>query len=579
MVSELTFIESWYSSTGRACPGANERKIIMANKRVLSVEIGSSLTRVCEVDYKVKNPKIHKNFVMETPAGVMYDGELKPTPEYVREFKTQLSGHGIRTKQVVFSITSTKIASREILIPVVKENRISALVEANASDYFPVDLSEYELAHIVLETVKDNFDTDKLKVLVLAASKNILGEYRRLAEDCGLTAIAIDYSGNSIWQMTKSECREGVHMVVKMDESSSMITIQEQQSMLLQRTVSYGIDDVIETYKNQVAPHYDYRMVLKELHTKDYFKVTEEVTEEEENLREDLSDAFAMAFRGISRIFDYQNSRNIQKQVSHVYLTGLVAGIKGMEAFVSERLGVPVSFLELGDEYQFDKHFTREEADTYIACLGAALSPVGFAGIRKEEKKYKGGGESKKPSSYAVGILGGCVAASLALAALGGIPYMLERADNREKKIRVEELGEIIPVYQKYIMLKNAHNYLSAAYEYTVLPTETLVDFVEELERKMPKSLYVTSFAATKEGVTLTITVGTKTQAADVLVTLQGFESLCNVSINDVFDTRDEAAAGSVTFTVTADYVNAKYDIDRTTGAVSAGAGEAEIFE
>ena len=129
----------------------------MANKKVLSVEIGSKFTRIAEVDYKIKNPRIYHTALMETPADVMNDGTLVHTPEYVRNFKAKLSQSGMKSKQVIFTITSTKIASREILIPKVKDNRIAPLVAANASDYFPVDLSEYELAHFVEPNHSDSF--------------------------------------------------------------------------------------------------------------------------------------------------------------------------------------------------------------------------------------------------------------------------------------------------------------------------------------------------------------------------------------------------------------------------------------
>ena len=67
----------------------------MASKRVLSVEIGSSITRVCEVDYRVKNPKVYNNFILDTPEGVMKDGMLKVTPGYIAEFKAALSENRI----------------------------------------------------------------------------------------------------------------------------------------------------------------------------------------------------------------------------------------------------------------------------------------------------------------------------------------------------------------------------------------------------------------------------------------------------------------------------------------------------
>lgn len=137
----------------------------MASKRVLSVEIGSSITRVCEVDYRVKNPKVYNNFILDTPEGVMRDGMLKVTPGYIAEFKAALSENRIKAKKIIFSITSTKIASKEIIIPKVKENRIAALVLSNASDYFPIDLGEYQLAHLILDTVKDELGTDRKSVV------------------------------------------------------------------------------------------------------------------------------------------------------------------------------------------------------------------------------------------------------------------------------------------------------------------------------------------------------------------------------------------------------------------------------
>ena len=42
----------------------------MAN-RVLGIEIGENLTRVVEIDYKAKNPKIYNMFGFPTPPGMI----------------------------------------------------------------------------------------------------------------------------------------------------------------------------------------------------------------------------------------------------------------------------------------------------------------------------------------------------------------------------------------------------------------------------------------------------------------------------------------------------------------------------
>ena len=49
----------------------------MAN-RVLGIEIGENLTRVVEIDYKAKNPKIYNMFGFPTPPGMIDDGVVQP---------------------------------------------------------------------------------------------------------------------------------------------------------------------------------------------------------------------------------------------------------------------------------------------------------------------------------------------------------------------------------------------------------------------------------------------------------------------------------------------------------------------
>ena len=117
------------------------------NNRVLSIEIGNSFTKICEMDYKVKKPKVYKVLTVETPEGIVVDGMLQPTQEYADHLVNALGTNGIRTKKVLFTISSTRVASREVQIPNVKANKIEALVKTNASDYFPVDLTQYEIGH------------------------------------------------------------------------------------------------------------------------------------------------------------------------------------------------------------------------------------------------------------------------------------------------------------------------------------------------------------------------------------------------------------------------------------------------
>lgn len=553
----------------------------MANKKVICVEIGSKYTRFVEVDYKVKNPKAYNIAAVKTPEGAFDDGMLTVTPEYATTLKKRMSQCGVKAKHVIFSIISTKIASREIFVPKVKENRIAALVEANASDYFPVNLDDYELGHMIMDTVKEETGEEKYKLMVMAFSKTMLEGYEALAEACGLTVIGYDYSGNSVYQFTKKECGSGVSMIIKLDGRSSMITVTDEGSLVLQRTIANGVDGVVNTYIDKEAKHYTYHDVLEVFKKHNYFDAAngeEGPIYDGASLADYLVEAFAYTLRGISRIYDFYNSRNGQKQIGKIYITGVGASVSGLPSYLHDRLGVDAEDIKMDSEYVFDKNMDIVEANRYISCFGAALAPLYLVESKKEEKK-KTAEKKGTVGNHAVTFLAACVVISMVLMVMGAAPFIAEKTQKDKNVKRVEELASMIPIYQEYIATKNAYNYLNEAYEYTVLPTETLVDFIEEMEQKMPKGMYVTSFAANKEGVSFSVVVNTKQQAADALLQLRTFESLTNISIREIIDTNGEGVAGTVTFAVTADYVNAKPDVIDDVDNIGVVAGEADILD
>lgn len=168
----------------------------------------------------------------------MVDGMLQPTQEYADHLVNALGTNGIRTKKVLFTISSTRVASREVQIPNVKANKIEALVKTNASDYFPVDLTQYEIGHYLAGGLAEN---GKLRVMALAVPKALLNSYYQLAQMCGWEIECFDYSSNSLYQILRDEKSEKVTMVIKIDENSTIVTVLSAGKVLLQRTVAYGV--------------------------------------------------------------------------------------------------------------------------------------------------------------------------------------------------------------------------------------------------------------------------------------------------------------------------------------------------
>lgn len=554
------------------------------NNRVLSIEIGNSFTKICEMDYKVKKPKVYKVLTVETPEGIVVDGMLQPTQDYADHLANALGTNGIRTKKVIFTISSTRVASREVQIPNVKASKIEALVKTNASDYFPVDLTQYEIGHYLAGGLAEN---GKLRVMALAVPKALLNSYYQLAQMCGWEVECFDYSSNSLYQILRDEKSEKVTMVIKIDENSTIVTVLSAGKVLLQRTVAYGVQDAIDTMIASGAYAVNDPMSAVErfqkktclnrvLHQED--KVWEENAgrwedEDAGNVevtaaRQKITASLEPLIVGVSRVIDFYDSRNSENPIEKSYVTGLGGSFSGMSKLFTNCLERKVHTLsEMDDKIGMSKAIRSTRPAAYISCLGAVLAPVGL--IDKSTQKSKGltvvSGTNYTFVSVAVLVLG--VILSIAMAATSVTRYLGDMTQNAVLQARVEELQPARAVYNEYLTAAAQYDKYKYLYEYTENPNENLVDFINELEQILPSSFYTNSFSSDLDGISMSVTVEGKEAAARTILNIRNMKSISDVQISNITDSKNELGESAVTFSITGTYADIHAETEETEAA------------
>lgn len=547
------------------------------NNRVLSIEIGNSFTKICEIDYKVKKPKVYKVLTVETPEGVVVDGMLQPTQEYADHLVNALGTNGIRTRKVIFTISSTRVASREVQIPNVKANKIEALVKTNANDYFPVDLTQYEIGHYLAGGLTED---GKLRVMALAVPKALLNSYYQLAQMCGWEVECFDYSSNSLYQILRDEKTETVTMMIKIDENSTIVTVLSAGKVLLQRTVAYGVQDAIETMIASGAYAVNDPMSAVErfqkktclnrvLHQGD--KLWEENAgrwedEDAGNVevtaaRQKITSSLETLIVGVSRVIDFYDSRNGDNPIQKTFVTGLGGSFSGMSKLFTNCLERKVHTLsEMDDKIGMSKAIRSTRPAAYISCLGAVLAPVGL--IDKSQQKAKGmtvvSGTNYTFVSVAVLVLG--VILSIAMAVTSLTRYFGTVAENVALQARVEELQPAQTVYNEYLSTAAQYDKYEYLYAYTETPNENLVEFINELEQILPDSFWTNSFSSDQTGISMSVTVEGKAAAARTILNIRNMESIEDVQISNITDAQNELGESAVTFSITGTYADIHAD-------------------
>ena len=122
-------------------------------KKILSIEIGLHTTKVCEVEAGKKNPHVSNCITFDTPDNIVEDGYILDKELMAQTLRSNLAKAKMNSKDVNITIVSTKIANREVVIPNMPESKIQAMIDTSASEYFPLDVSEYTISYSILDKI------------------------------------------------------------------------------------------------------------------------------------------------------------------------------------------------------------------------------------------------------------------------------------------------------------------------------------------------------------------------------------------------------------------------------------------
>lgn len=530
--------------------------------KILSIEAEASQIRVAEVEVRGKKGRIYNCFCIPAPQGAVEDGQIRDTKTLGENLKAELSQRKIKTKKVYFATGSTRIASREVRIPFVKANRIQSIVEANATDYFPIDVSKYVLSYSVIDVESQRLEdgkeeTKQYYLMVYAAPKAISAAYSEFAENAGLTMTGITYTGDSIYHSVKDEYAKGTHILVKVEYTGTSITVIRDGELTLQRNINYGVDSAAETVRAfpEFGDRLDANEALDVLCSRkcinpflDMESFDEEISNEDRKLetaRAEVTESLRYLIGNISRIMDYYISRHTDTNFDSIVCCGLGAQVKGLMQLLTNELGQQVDVLQ-----EFKNFVLPASGDTQEVCLYAAVLSPGTSGVNLMDKVNRKKKEKKETLSGAIIICVVGTVAGVVLTAAGYANRIYQQHEQERLNQRISEESSIEEIYSAYTNAKAQYDNYQNMYQYTNTPNEGLKTFIEELEEKMPSDITVESFSSTGTQVSFSMRVGSKSAAANTIMQLRTFESLSTVTTTGI----DEAEDGTVSLSVLCTY-------------------------
>lgn len=523
------------------------------SNKVLTVEITNESITIIEVSPSIKKQtNVHNALIFETPEDAYEDGALRDVEKLASAIREQLDANGITNKNVIFILSSSKVVNREVLIPEVKENKVKGIVDANASEYFPVNIEDYVVSHSILEHVVNEDKSKQLKLMVVAAPLTMVKSYYELGSMLGLNVQSIDYVGNSMLQLIKTQTSATMTtMVIQLGSESTILNIVKGDTLLLQRTVPYGTNAVVTEVMDEKDVDATTAMTLlqnERLITVDF----------DDNA---ATGAFRYLINNIGRVIDYYVTKNPDKPIDDVFLTGDGALIRGIDGLFKIQLNIQTRIMDSLYNVKFDPKIDLKIYNPVylIAPIGAAFAPMGF---RPTEVKTKGSASDADLMKYGVAVL--VVGVIVAAASIGVTTVMKnnEQAKQASLNAQIAAIADIDQIISDYDAVVAKYKDIKMMYDQTRTLNENFNMLFDDLEKNQPKEVSIQSFSSSDGGVNIGATAKSLDAIAKFIIQLKKIECIDNAFVPSYTENVDDAGNKTYTFTVTANFVSMVQDED-----------------
>lgn len=507
----------------------------MANK-FLTIYVSSDMIRIAEITKSGKDQVLLSNAAeIATPAGCFNDGYLTDVTATAEAVRTAIFGRGFSSKDVIFTIASKKIASKEVEMPYVKNMRkLQQVLQANSGDYFPMSGSgDYVFAYSLLEEVTMNVEgTTKrfYRISAVAAPMDLVRCYYELAEELKLSVKHIDYFGNSVIQLLSLQMQPGrTDLVLQIEMDQTYVNVMRGKTLVLQRNVNYGKTAVINAL-----------MDVKKISEKDARTLlSNEALLDQHVTADEYAQAVQGMVNGIGRAVEYHRTKNANDPsatLQGIKVFGEGSAIAGIEKILERELGARVEHFDTlaGVTIKGQAALKAEEVLRYLPNIGSVIDPMDLV-ISSGKKSAI---ESSDMVKYLKIVLGVAAVVMLGWTGVTFFQHKVAKDARDQMQANIDAIADIEQIRQDYVDAQ----YLFAALDTFKYEKENdnnlLPQFFADLEEVLPEDAVINSVEAKNGDVTFEVTTGwhttAKNEVADLIVQLQKLDYVSSLSIPDL---------------------------------------------
>lgn len=506
-------------------------------KKIMVVRIGEKETQIVHMEDKSTNPMVYGCVRFPTPEKSVKDGMITDMAELAVSIHKARTEKGIRTKDVIFTIESGKVASREVSIPVVAKAKIQPLVMAKVPDLFPIDAEKYVFSYVMQGKQREDENGDKFQdVIVFAAPSELIDSYYTLADAAGLHILSLEADGNAVFQIMRRQVKGKVSMSIQINTASTLVNIISEERLLLQRVVPYGINVFTEVMTQEPAfatPTDEEAYTLLKRNRVLLHNLNSENPQGDLSLQKriEVTDNGSFLLGNINRVIEYYNTKYKDQPIDEILCMGKGSAIAGIHELMTNELGIQTYTPREIAGIQFVRSVNVNAFILqYISCFGAVFEPVNFIAQEITQRAQK-----KGSLTGSVLIFVACLLLSIVVCGFSVLQLMTTREENETLSSRVTAMSSVQGEYDALTLIEANYALTRLMRIATTTHNNKFHQLLKEIEQYVPKTFKVQNITSDEQHVSISATSTDKLLSLSALqIQLNKIKEIKNVKLDSI---------------------------------------------
>jgi type IV pilus assembly protein PilM len=224
-------------------------------RNVVGLDIGTTAVRAAELSVRRGHVVLLRLGQESLPSGAVVDGEVVDPEAVARSIRALRRRAGFGSRRVVLGVANQRVVVRQVELPWMPPAELRRSLAFQAPDHLPIPVEGAELDFTVLAELEGQAEQRLLRVLLVAAQKEMIAGHLQAAGRAGLIPVGIDLVPFALLRSVAPTMplSEGGEVLVDIGARVTSIVVHQGGTPRFVRILLMGGQDVTEALRSSLS--------------------------------------------------------------------------------------------------------------------------------------------------------------------------------------------------------------------------------------------------------------------------------------------------------------------------------------